>query len=1413
MFALRIAKPVTMGAAAIAVALLAAALVPVGPAAASADPTVSDQVTINSVTSSAGFIHPGIGVDASSLQNTRDQLIAGAEPWASYFHGMVQTKYASTTLGSANQGSGDGVPATNAFDNVGVNDRLFPDSSGAYTQAVLYYLTGNPVYRENAMKIIRIWSHMDPTKYKFFTDAQIKTGPFVYRLIAAAELLRYTSASDGPDGYSTAWTAQDTADFTTNFVVPAVQTFDYGNGWYMNQGTLPLLGAMASYIFTDNRARYNQGVEWFTVNSTAPNQDVNGALASMYRLIDKNDPRNPYGYSFVNHLEMGRDQAHAADDVLTLTTLARIVNVQKTRLDPTTGTVSTATTAVDPYKFMGDRLLAGSNAFVGFMMGYDIPWIDITQQGGSLAQSYRGRWSNTLNELYRIYSYQEGVNVAKKAPYIAQQFEQRDGPLYYNFNVNEIGTPVGTDGLQSFWGGTLTGDDYWLSIPSAAKGESVPAPQQNLPFVQKASVVKGKATTLTEGDRTFLRTDVTGNPAVVAVRTMQYGARTSYSPVAISVRTDSVSTLKVSKTKGSAPYASFTVPNTHDQWRTITYDLNTAVVSPSAMGDNNIAFYSFTGTKGRVDLDSVDPDAAGAVTPPIFPQGTETTIVGVQGVQLSADYSAHDSASTDTIAYSLSESPKGVALNQANGALLWTPTKKQLGDRTIVIQADDGATTTALKVTARIANDRAGAIQLAQAGYDSTKIYTTPTQAAFNAAVANAQSISSAGSDSAFLAALVNIQTAVQGLQLLSPRLADGTLDYRGIATSALGASTLANLVDNDSYTFTGDLMTTSFTVDFGSGYRVKASAFDLQARQTFGNRSQGTNVYGSLDNVTWTKLTTTMTTNTNEMETLPVDSAYQSTAYRFFKVQVDQPGVPTDPNFPGIFSVAEFHIQGDRVEAIDRVASATISSNDPVAGIATNGDRVTVAFTSTEAISNVAGTIQGVPATIGGSGTSWTASVVLPSTIPSGQFAAFSIGYLTADGRTADPLVATSDGSKVYLSNSAGLVANVPAVTTPVSADGEVEATKQSWVNNMFDGNAATFSDVGPVNGSYYITLDFGDGGSLALDHADLLVRQDSNGTGRAGGLHIEGSNDQVTWTTVTNNAKPTLDWQNWGLRPGTTPTAFRYLKIANDNWINIAELRLFGTRVPALPTSIVTAHISSSGPVGSRAVLGDTVNVDFTTSEQITAVSGTIDGKTAAITGSGTTWRASLVLTENATPGRKLGFSIQYSGPAGELRSRLVRSTDGSTVFLSSDEGAITSTIASAPIVSTSGAAEPAKQDWVNRMFDSNPSTFSDIGPVNGQYYVIFDLGAGHSATLSRVDLLVRQNSDGTRRAVNLHLEGSNDLTTWTPVTTSGVGTLAWQNLGVIAGQSSVAYRYIKIANTDWINVAELRFFGTVS
>ncbi|MFK4760089.1 discoidin domain-containing protein [Microbacterium sp. ZW T5_45] len=1369
------------------------------------------EVAIERVTE-AGFTHPGIGITADALEATRTQLLAGADPWASFFNAMKATKYASRTLTSTNQGAGDGVPLSDAFADAGMNSRLDADGAGAQTQALLYFLTGDPVYRENALKIVRIWSHMDPEKYEFYPDAQIKIGGGAYRLIQAAELLRYTSVVDGGGGYPLEWTGQDTDDFTENFIEPVTATFAYSNAWYMNQGTLPMLASMSGAIFTNNQARYNERVEWFTVNASHPDQDVNGSVAAMFRLIDKNDPLNPFNKSFVQHVEMGRDQAHAADDVLTLTALARMVDTQGTKLDPKTGVPSTKKGAVTPYRFLSDRLLKGANAFVGFTMGYDVPWIDITDQGGRLAQSYRGRGPDALNELYHIYTYDERVNVADVAPYVAKQFEQRDGAYFYNWTSHEIGTKIADDGLYSFWGGSIPGDDYWLSIPVAAKGESVPAADQNLQFEAKGAVIAGKASVLREGDQAFLRASVKKNKdTTIAVRNLLYGPRDGFSPVALRVRTTETSTLSVSSQRESEPYHRFTVPNTGGQWRYVTYDMDTSVIPKAVMGDNNIVFLTLSGTNTSVDLDYLDADASTEVTPPRFPQGSTTTLIGVVGQPLDADLAADNEGTGETLTYSTPVAPNGLVVDSSAGRLTWIPRAKQGGDTVAVVQADDGATATALAVTIRIAQDRAGALALAKDGYDTTVTYTSVSRSAYDTAVEAAQKLVKTGSYRSFADALVKVQNAVRGLEPLTPLLGDGTLDYLAVSTSTLDANLAATLADDDNTTFAGDLTVPSFTFDFGPGYRVKADAFELQARQTFGNRSQGTNVYGSNDGTTWTKLTTRMTTNTNDRETLPVGPSQADTAYRLIKVQVDEPGVATDPNFPGIFSIGEFRIHGERVESVNRVTTASITSNNPIAGIAATGDVVALTFATTEPITDVEGTIQGAPAEITGAGTSWKATATVPSDVIPGSYISFKVTYKTAAGQVADPLQLTTDQSRLFLSDTTGLITAPTSLATIVSTSGEPEPSKQTWVNNMFDTNAATFSDVGPVGGKYYVILDFGDGGSLALDHAELLVRQDSWGSGRASNLHLEGSNDLATWKPVSYNAKATLDWQLLKRPAGTAVTPYRYLKVANTDWINIAELRLFGSHTAPAASSISTAKITSSGgDVGGRAVEGDTVTLSFTAKEPITDVTATIDGKAATVTGSGTSWTATASVTVDASPSRKLGFRVDYAGPAGEDRPPLVATTDGSSVFLTTDEGLITDVTSKSTAILLNGTPNADKQLHVNRLFDHNVSTFSDSVPVDGPYLVM-DFGAGHAIGLDHAELIVRQDAFGTGRAGDVRLEGSNDLATWTRLTDNAKGTLAWQTLAKSSAAPSTEFRYIRVANNDWINIAELRLFGT--
>jgi hypothetical protein len=297
---------------------------------------------------------------------------------------------------------------------------------------------------------------MDPAQYAYYTDAHIHSGIPLNRMVAAAEIMRYTSCQTP----ALAWTDADTAAFTNNLIMPVIEVLEHKNTYFMNQHLYPLIGAMSGYIFTGNRERYNEGVEWFTVNRAAVDQGQNGAIKQLFRLVTKNDLTGEAVTPVVQHVEMGRDQAHGAGDLTNASILSRLMMAQGTKVDPVEGTVSTAPDAVGPYEFLNDRILDATEYFAHFMLGYDTPWVPTaahTDAAGNptiiykgLASAYRGRLTQNTWDQFYYYKYNRGVNIEERAPSFTKLFAAR---------------------TQYFWDGVDGGGDFWIFIPQAAEAE------------------------------------------------------------------------------------------------------------------------------------------------------------------------------------------------------------------------------------------------------------------------------------------------------------------------------------------------------------------------------------------------------------------------------------------------------------------------------------------------------------------------------------------------------------------------------------------------------------------------------------------------------------------------------------------------------------------------------------------------------------------------------------------------------------------------------------------------------------------------------------------------------------------------------------------------------------------------------
>lgn len=1122
-------------------AVVVAGLVPAPAAVADVGPAelpAHQAVEIRETVSDAGFAHPGVGLTADNLENMRTQVLAGVEPWASYYDAMTQTRYAATTFKASIQGPTDDQPTSTAYDAASMRSRQHTDSLGAMTQALMYLVTGEEVYRVNALHVIRTWSSLDPARYKYFPDAHIHTGVPLYQTLVAAEIIRSTEpVNDELDGYDLRWTERDQQRIEGNLVRPVLDTFLYSQNRLWNQHLYGVIGMVAAAIFLDDAELYAQRVEWFTVNAgyesehTINGGDVNGSLAAVFRRIDADDPLNPYDKDFVQHLEMGRDQAHAEGDVDILAALARIVHNQGTRVDPVAGTVSTAPDAVSPYAFLDNRLLDGGDVFAAFMMGEEPPYIDTSGGSGKLSEAYRGRLREPLDELYYQYEYVAGVDVEAEAPFVAELHRHGDGPLY------RYGS-----GVSNFWnesGSDYTGAEYWVAFPPELAQEDVTVPPAGdgpeLPLEKFGHTLGKGAKQLTDdAGASFVRLDARRDDAQVAVRRVVYADRSRTALVGVRVRTHGTATLEVSRTSYREPFTTVQLPDTGGRWRHVWFDVATAKV-PSAGA--NLVVLSATGGRTHVDVESLLADANGTLAPPTFGDGASLDAVAVAGEPCTRDLGVTDPDGDFSV--TLQDAPRGASVS-ADGTFTWTPDGGREVERLVVVASDDRADT-ALPVSLTVAPDRAGAVDALLDGVAEPGEYTTaswtPVAAARTAALDAVD-----GADAAHFGALLErLRLAVDDLELLDPRLPDGTLDFSRIVSSAhVTPTTLLALTDGDNQTTWGDLRVPSVVLDLGPGYRVRADGFGFLARDTFPNRAEGTNVYGSSDGQAWTLLTEHPNAGDDtEIEQVAVRAAERDSAFRYLKLQIDEPGVPTDPASPVvIWTLADLRIDGERIEADLDLLLAEAESAE------------------------LAGYSRGSVVRFGRE-----IEAVRSAAVPGADSRALAQRVLDAWDLLEPPTPELASVEQAWVTAS-----------TP-SWDGTKDAAANGWA--MFDGDPATFTDTQQASGWVRALPD--DGSTVHVEAVRYLPR--STHVSRAEGVQFQGSADGGrTWQTFATVKGATAGWGQINLPEPVDTGAIRVL--ATSGSTNLAEVALVTSTVDRTALDLYLAETADLASADWTAV-----------------------------------------------------------------------------------------------------------------------------------------------------------------------------------------------------------------------------------
>jgi hypothetical protein len=198
--------------------------------------------------SAAGFYHPGVLVNRAQLDFIKAKVAAGAEPWKSAFAAAKDSPWGSLAYIPHPWKTCECGPRSNP--DLGCKDEQ-RDSEAAYTQALLWYFSGNKTYAMNAIKIMNAWS------YTLTGGHKLANGPVQAAWCAevwprAAEIIRSTDAG---------WSAADIARFQNMLATQYVPSLTNGSCENGNK-ELSMSEALINIgVFNDDRVIFDAGLK------------------------------------------------------------------------------------------------------------------------------------------------------------------------------------------------------------------------------------------------------------------------------------------------------------------------------------------------------------------------------------------------------------------------------------------------------------------------------------------------------------------------------------------------------------------------------------------------------------------------------------------------------------------------------------------------------------------------------------------------------------------------------------------------------------------------------------------------------------------------------------------------------------------------------------------------------------------------------------------------------------------------------------------------------------------------------------------------------------------------------------------------------------------------------------------------
>ncbi len=247
--------------------------------------TPSPEVT---VPNAAGFVHPGVLVDINQLNMVRTKIANGEQPWTAAYIKMRDSGGSSATaarkhykfsdlnyppaaVSEVRCWAGTGMAYAQAHPELNLTEsgcrEQTDDAMAAYTQALMWYFTGNEAYAKKSIEIMNAWSYnlnaipfdqpRTDKNQQIFGNGILQAAWTGQLMPRAAEIIRYTYNG---------WKAADVAkmeSMLSNVIYPVIK-----NGWTGGANGLMSYpeAIMGIGVFTNNRAVFDSGVAMWRKN-------------------------------------------------------------------------------------------------------------------------------------------------------------------------------------------------------------------------------------------------------------------------------------------------------------------------------------------------------------------------------------------------------------------------------------------------------------------------------------------------------------------------------------------------------------------------------------------------------------------------------------------------------------------------------------------------------------------------------------------------------------------------------------------------------------------------------------------------------------------------------------------------------------------------------------------------------------------------------------------------------------------------------------------------------------------------------------------------------------------------------------------------------------------------------------------